>query len=98
MQARTLTTQLKPGKTGEAIQIFRDSVVPVAREQKGFKGVLLLTDSTKDTAMVVTLWETEADMKAGETSGYFQEQLAKFAQVLAGPPARDVYEISLLEV
>lgn len=95
MHARVVTVQIQPGKTDEAISIYRDSVVPVGKQQKGFKGALLLADSNTSKAISVTLWETEADMKAGETSGYYQEQIAKFAGVFAGPPVGEHYEVSV---
>jgi hypothetical protein len=34
-------------------------------------------------------------MKAGEASGYFQEQIAKFAAVFAAPPVTEHFEVSL---
>jgi heme-degrading monooxygenase HmoA len=95
MHARVVTCQARPGKLDEGIGIYRDSVVPVARQQKGFKGILLLTDPGAGKAISITLWETEADMKAGESSGYFQEQIAKFGALLAAPPVRETYEVSV---
>ncbi len=80
----------------ELIGIFRDSVVPLGRQQKGFKNALLLTDSSTGKTVVVTLWETEADATAtGEGSAYLQEQMAKGAQVFAGQPTVEQYEVSL---
>ena len=95
MHARVVTVQVQPGKIEETIRIYRDSVVPAAKEQKGFKGAFLLTDPNTGKGVSVTLWETEADLKAGEASGYYQEQIAKFGAVFAAPPAREAYEVSL---
>jgi heme-degrading monooxygenase HmoA len=39
----------------------------------------------------MTLWETEDDMLAGESSGDYQEQLAKFEDKLSASPTREVY-------
>jgi len=94
MQARVVTIQTQPGKTEEAIRIYRDSVIPAAKQQKGFKSALLLTDPGTGKGISVTLWETEADQKASETSGYFQQQIAKFAAVFAGPPVLEAYVVS----
>jgi heme-degrading monooxygenase HmoA len=69
--------------------------VPAAERQKGFKGVLLLTNPNTEKSIGITLWETEADMKAGEASGYYQEQVAKVASLLAGPPVLEHYEVSV---
>ena len=95
MHARVVTIQTQPGKTEEAIRIYRDSVMPAAKEQKGFKSALLLTDPDTGKGVSVTLWETEADQKASEASGYFQQQIAKFAAVFAGPPVREAYVVSV---
>ena len=45
--------------------------------------------------MTITFWATEADLLAGETSGYYQAQIAKVAHVLATPVLREAYEVVL---
>ena len=95
MHARLVTVQVQPGKVDEAISIYRDSVMPAAKQQKGFKGATLLTDRNTGKGVSVTLWETEADMKTTEASGWWQEQIAKFAAVLAMPPVREQFEVSV---
>lgn len=95
MFSRTVTLQVHPGKTEEAVRIYRDSVIPAARKQHGFKGAMLLTDSNAAKLVGITQWETEADMKAGETGGYYQEQVAKFEQILTGAPTREGFLVSL---
>ena len=97
MHARVVTFQLHPGKTEEAVRIYGDSIVPAAKQQPGFKGARLLTDSNTGKGISISLWETEADLKAGETSGYYQEQIAKLGQVLAFSPTRESYEVSIQE-
>jgi hypothetical protein len=96
MYARVLKGQYKPGTFEEATRLYRDSYVPAAQQQQGFKGTLFLTDPTTGAAMTVGLWETEADMKANEANGFLQEQLAKFADLFAGPPTlQESYEVSV---
>ena len=95
MEARVVILQIQPGKTDEAIGIYRDSVAPVAKEMQGFKAAFLLTDSNTGKGISVTLWETEADMTAGESSSYLQDQIAKFAAVFVEPPAVEHYEVSV---
>jgi heme-degrading monooxygenase HmoA len=95
MYSRTVTLQVQPGKTDEAVRIYRDSVIPAAKKQHGFKGAMLLTDSTTGKGYSITEWETEADMKAGETSGYYEEQIAKFGQLLTSKPIREGFQVSL---
>jgi len=95
MYARVTIVQIQPGKMDEAIRIYRDSVVPAAKQQKGYKGIYLLTDRNTGKGISVALWQTEADMKAGESSGYFQQQLAKFKEIFGAPPVRENYEVSV---
>ena len=95
MYARVTIVQIQPGKIDEAIRIYRDSVVPAAKQQKGYKGIYLLTDRNTGKGISVALWQTEADMTAGESSGYFQQQLAKFKDIFGAPPVRERYEVSV---
>ena len=94
--ARVLTTTVQPGKMDEGMQIVRDSVLPAARQQPGFKGGFWMSDRSMGKIMAITLWATEADLLAGETSGYYQAQIAKVAHVLATPVVREAYEVALL--
>lgn len=97
MHAAVNFTQIQPGKMNEAIAIFRDSVVPAASQQQGNRGAILLTDPNTNKAIAVGLWDTEADAAAVITSGWYQEQVAKLTEVIAGPPVREVYEVSAQE-
>ncbi len=93
MYARLVTVQIAPDKSDEAIRIYRDSVVPAAKQQKGFKGLYDLVDRNTGKGVSITLWDTEADMIAGEASGYLREQLAKFAAMFTAPPTTERYEV-----
>ena len=43
----------------------------------------------------ITLWETEAEVAAGEVSGgYYGEQLAKMALLFASAPIREAYKVT----
>jgi hypothetical protein len=77
--------------------IFQETVVPAAQEQPGFRGGLLLTDGDTGKAIAISLWETENDLAASETNGYYQAQMAKLAGVgfFAGPPDRQTYQVSV---
>jgi heme-degrading monooxygenase HmoA len=95
--ARVLTATAHPGKTDEGVQIVRDSLLPVTRQQPGYKGYLALTDRTTGKVISITLWETEADLNASESSGLLREQLGKVAYVLATQVVREVYEVAVQE-
>jgi heme-degrading monooxygenase HmoA len=95
MYARVSTAELQPGRMDEVIDISRDSVLPAAQQQRGFRSGLWLTDRDANKIMIVSLWETKEDMEAGERSGYYREQIGKFAGMLAGDVVREAYEVSI---
>jgi heme-degrading monooxygenase HmoA len=94
MHARIVTVQIQPGKIDELIRIFRDSIVPAAKQQKGFKRSFLLTDKKTGKGISVALWETEADMEKSEATGYQREQIGKVASLFSAPPTTEYYEVS----
>ncbi len=97
MYARLVTIQLHTGTLDEAVQIFRDSTVPDAKQQPGFQGVLALVDRSANKAISITLWQTEAEAKASATGGHLQAQINKFASHLAAPPVVETFEVAVQE-
>ena len=96
MVTRVVTNQLKPGKMDEWINIATNSIVPAVKKEKGFKGFVILADRSTGKSIGYSIWETEADLKANENSGSYQEQIAKLKDVLAMPPVREIYELTVL--
>ncbi len=86
---------MDPVQLDEALEVTRSAILPVMKQQQGFKGVLTLVDRQTGKATSITLWETEADLKAGESSGYYQQQVGKLASFVAAPPIREVYEATV---
>jgi heme-degrading monooxygenase HmoA len=95
MHCRAVTVQVQPGKTQEAIDIYNNSLVPAAKQQKGFQGAYLMTDAATGKALSITVWASETDMVEGEKSGYYQEQIAKFGAVFAAAPGMEHYELTV---
>ena len=95
MHARVMTFQVRPGMIDQMIGLVRDSLVPVAASQPGFRGGLALTDRERERIIAVTLWDSEADVVAGETNGYLQGQLGTLADLIETAPVRERYEVSL---
>ena len=94
MHARVILGKVKLGKQDEAINIYKESVVPAAKEQKGFVSMNLLTDSDTNKFISISIWETENDMIVSESRGYLQEQLGKIAALFVGPPTIQNYIVS----
>ena len=88
MHVRAVTVQIQSFKTQEVIDVYNNSVVPAAKAMKGFQRTYLMTDASSGKGLSITVWESEADMEGGESSGYYQEQIAKIDSTFAGPPTR----------
>jgi hypothetical protein len=93
MFARLLRMQTTVERINEAAKLFEESVIPLCRNQKGYKGAYFLTDRKTGVSIPVTLWENEKDMLDTESSHFFQEQLVKFMGLFKAPPIRETFEV-----
>jgi len=93
MFARLIRIKTKIERIDEAAKLFEVSVIPLLKNQKGYKGAYFLTDRKTGVSIPITLWENEEDMLATESSHFFQEQLIKFMTFFKAPPIRDAYEV-----
>ena len=95
MFARVTYVSIISDKLDEAIKIFRESVIPAAKAQKGFRGAYFLTDRETGEGISISLWTSKEDGIASEETGYYQEQLSKFKGLCVAPPDfDDYYEVS----
>jgi len=93
MYARVTTGQIQPGTSDELMPFFEAT----AHQQQGMKGFVstqLLTDWTANTFMVVTVFETLADLEASQTVPRQTIADPKVAAALAGAPVVAVYEVA----
>ncbi len=95
MFARFTIVQVDASKIDEVIELYENSVVPGGQSQKGFCGIYLFTDRTTGKGYSISLWDSEADAVANEQSGYYKEQVGKFAQYFTAPPVQEGYEVSV---
>jgi heme-degrading monooxygenase HmoA len=95
MFARMTILPFKPELLEEGVQIYKQSVIPDAKKQKGYCGACLLIDRNLGKAISVTFWESERDAVANEESLYYQDQLLKFRRFFQGSPYREGYEVRI---
>jgi len=95
MFARLTTINTTPERVDEGIAIYKKSVVPAAKLQKGFVSTYLLVDRPTGKGLAVTFWKTEEDALANEHNRYYQEQLVKFLHLLVTAPIREGYEVAV---
>jgi heme-degrading monooxygenase HmoA len=83
---------------GDAVELFRGSVVPALHEQPGYEGVYVLV-SPDGQALVLTFWESEAAADAGlaGSRSFYSEQVEKFVTLYKAPPGRETYQVVLAE-
>jgi heme-degrading monooxygenase HmoA len=94
MYARVVSAQAQMNKLDEAIEIVR-SMEPAWQQQKGFQGANLLVNRDTGNIHSISTWATHADLEATETSGWYQEQVARFSKTWAAPPIREIFEVAV---
>jgi heme-degrading monooxygenase HmoA len=57
------------------VRIYQESVLPAAKEQRGFRGALMLTGPDTGEGVSISLWESANDMYASEASGFYHRKL-----------------------
>lgn len=79
-----------------AVERFKETILPAARQQAGYEGVLVLT-TPEGKGLLISLWASDEAASAGVQSGYYDEQVASFITLLRQPPGRDHYEVKFHE-
>jgi heme-degrading monooxygenase HmoA len=96
VEARVVDLRVVPSEAREMVLVYRDSVLPAARLQPGFRGALLLTDDDTGVGISISLWETEEDRQEGEANGFYQAQIRKFTDHLVETPVRKHYNVGVI--
>lgn len=93
MFVRLTTAETKIARIAKLVKIYKESVFPAAKKQKGYCGAYLLIDRKTGKGVSVTLWDCEGDALANEKNRYYQEKLVKFMNIPTKPPIREGYEV-----
>lgn len=78
------------------VAFVRDTVLPVLRQQKGFRGATASADRSGGVFGVLTLWETEADRDASESA--LLKVREEGAKIIGGEITVELYEEMVLEI
>jgi heme-degrading monooxygenase HmoA len=70
-------------------------LVPILRDQQGFEGLQVLTDPNEGEGIIVSLWKTETDAEASESSSSYIEQMSMMSSFLYEPLAPKTYEVNV---
>jgi heme-degrading monooxygenase HmoA len=98
MVARTTLAEIDAVRMsiGDAIALFKSSVIPALHEQDGYEGAYVML-SPEGKALVLTFWSDEEAAAIGVSSGFYDEQVSKFVTIYGAPPGREVYDVVLAE-
>lgn len=94
MVARVTHVRVNPDDVVESVRLFDESVVPAAEQEEGFMGAMLLVRED-GTALAIDLCDTIEHMRQNERSGFYQTQVAKFADKIVHPPRREFYSVAV---
>jgi heme-degrading monooxygenase HmoA len=98
MVARATHAEIDAVRTNvhDAVDRFKESVVPALHEQEGYEGAYVLL-SPEGKVFVLTFWADDEAAEASQASGFYREQLEKFVTIYRAPPGREAYEVVLAE-
>ena len=98
MYARITLAEVDPVRMSidNAVELFKQSVLPELRQQAGYGGVYVLT-TPEGKALLMSLWETKESAQANIDTGFYETQLTKFATLFRSPPGREQYEVSIVD-
>ena len=81
----------------DALARFKELIMPEMQKQEGYEGAYLMR-TMEGKGLLMTLWTSEEAASIGLTSGYYDEQVAKFVALFRAPAGREHYEVVLAEV
>jgi heme-degrading monooxygenase HmoA len=80
-----------------AIDVYREQVLPYARDATGFRGYFVLLDREQGRAIAMSLWASEEAMLAFEERGQrFRSMIAESSGIELR--ALESYEVAMLEL
>jgi len=99
MHARVTLFEIDTLRIGldEALELFKQRVLPKLRQQPGCEGVIAL-DTPEGKGMLISFWDSEAASAATIETGFYDEQIAEFTMFLRQTPGREHYEVVYQEL
>ena len=92
MLARVQTVHGAVEKFNELTKVAR-AQLPASQELSGFRGLFLLTGRETGTALVISFWDSERDLRSMEARTEDRERLAADAGV-SSPPSQ-VFDVAI---
>ena len=91
MFARNVTIHLKSNMLSDYTRTFEKNVLPLLRQQKGFRDEITLSNPGSVDVIAISLWDTRANAEAYNTNTY-PEVLRTLARMIDGTPQVQTFE------
>jgi len=85
MFARSVSIHLKSSMLSDYTRTFENEVLPLLREQKGFKDAISLSNPSSPDVVAISLWENKGNAEDYNTTGY-KEVLKRLERLIDGAP------------
>jgi len=93
MFARRLSMHLKPNSVAQFTEKEEKEVIPVIRQQKGFRDLTAFVSPSGAEAFVITLWDSPETADAYGRESY-PRLIKLLGNVIEGTPVLDTYNVS----
>jgi heme-degrading monooxygenase HmoA len=93
MHARMTVLEGSADRLDEAVGQVESEVLPLLRQQSGFKGFTVMGDRSSGRIVATSYWGSEAAMKASEDAVRPSRERAAEAVGAAGGPRVERYEV-----
>ncbi len=93
MFARRVSMHLKPNSVAQFTQLEEKEVIPVIRQQKGFRELTAFVSPSGTEAFVITLWDGPEGAEAYGRETY-PRVVKLFGNVIDGTPVVETYNVS----
>ena len=91
MFARNVSIHLKSNMFNDYTRTFEKNVLPLLRQQKGFRDEITLSNPGSVDVIAISLWDTRANAEAYNTNTY-PEVLRTLARMVDGTPQVQTFE------
>jgi heme-degrading monooxygenase HmoA len=86
--------RFSPNAKAEVVAVAQ-GLARVLKERQGFHGLQVLTDQDVGKGVIVSFWETEADVEASEASSSYIGQMSMMSSFLSERLAPETYEVDV---
>ena len=93
MYARVTTFNLDISRRQEAVEIYKNSIIPAAEKQEGFRSACFFVNKNAGKFVSITMWESMDNAVANQKSGYFQDQIDKLSHLQVVVPEIEGFDV-----